>query len=217
MKRREKSRAVKVAITGAVASFALVAALSSSSAAAKAGTNCPTFQVLHNDRIGKAILPAGTYNVRPGHRSNLSCLRTSALFTRFLEDYDGVLPHHWRVVPIRSGRVKFTKGNGRSFRVIHTSASTGEGSSPLGSLCPGSFHVLHDDHIGPLDFPRGYYQFYIPRRSVITCTQASKKFAHFLDIPSGKLPNGWGLRSQRAVFFRKNDPRRKRFRVDPGT
>jgi hypothetical protein len=51
---------------------------------------------------------------------------------------------------------------------------------------------------------------------VVSCASAAKLFARFLDLPNGILPNGWGLKNQRAIFFRFNAPHRERFRVDPG-
>jgi hypothetical protein len=59
---------------------------------------CPNFRVLHDDRIGPAVLPAGSYAVEPAAGSGLTCADASRLFTRFLEDWDGVLPRPWWVV-----------------------------------------------------------------------------------------------------------------------
>jgi hypothetical protein len=209
------SRAIAGAVlAGALAALAL--AMPRADAATAARGSCPTFRVLHNDRIGRAILPAGTYNVRLVRGSKLTCAKASALFTRFLEDYDGVLPHRWRVVPKGRGKARFLRPGNRGFAVARTGRD-GHHHSRLGHLCPGKFHVLHGDRIGPLFFRAGYYQIYIPRRSIIPCKRASAKFAAFLDIPSGRLPNGWKIRRERAVFFRRANPRLKRFRVDPGT
>ena len=66
-------------------------------------------------------------------------------------------------------------------------------------------------------FPAGYYQIYIPRHSALPCPKASSLFARFLEEPSGVLPGKWQMKSKRAVFFRKNQPKKRRFRVDPGT
>jgi hypothetical protein len=202
-----------VALLGALA---LVLALSRSTAGA-AGTQCPTLQVLHNDRIGPALLPAGTYNVKLTRGSSLSCSRASRLFARFLEDYDGVLPGGWRVIPKGRGDARFVKPGERGFAVSRRSGGGGGGNSRLGHLCPGTFRVLHNDRIGPLSFPAGIYQIYIPRHSALSCPKASSLFASFLDDPPGVLPGKWQMKSRRAVFFKKNQPRTRRFRVDPGT
>jgi hypothetical protein len=205
-----------LALAGALAVLVLALALPRANAGA-ARPQCPTFRVLHNDRIGPAILPAGTYNVKLIRGSKLTCAKASALFTRFLEDYDGVLPHHWRVVAKGRGKARFLRPGNRGFAVSRSGGGGGGGHSRLGHLCPGKFHVLHHDRIGPLSFRPGFYQIYIPRHSILPCKRASDKFAHFLNIPSGRLPNGWKLKRQRAVFFRRAHPRLKRFRVDPGT
>jgi len=73
--------------------FAAAFALPQSAGAA----GCPNFHVLHDDRIGPAVFPAGSYAVEPAAGSGLTCADASRLFTRFLEDWDGVLPRPWRV------------------------------------------------------------------------------------------------------------------------
>jgi hypothetical protein len=204
-----------IALLGALAAaFALTLALSREEAEA-AGTNCPTFQVLHNDRIGRAILPAGTYSVHLTRGSKLSCAKASSLFARFLQDFDGHIAP-WRVVPKGTGKARFLKPGNRGFSVARTGRRHHH-NSRLGHLCPGTFHVLHNDRIGPLFFHAGIYQIYIPNHSVLPCKTASNLFARFLNHPSGVLPREWQMKSNRAVFFKKNQPKRRRFRVDPGT
>jgi len=211
-------KATFVALFGVLAALTLAVALPRAEAGAAAPAPCPTFRVLHNDRIGKVILPAGTYNVKIAQGSGLSCAKASALFTRFLEDYDGILSHQWHARQKGASKAAFIRKGKRRFSVIRASAGVGGGQGgSLGSLCPGKFHVLHNDHIGPLSFPAGFYQLYIPRHSVISCPRANALFTKFLALPSGRLPHGWRLKSQRAVFFRAGSPAHKRFRVDPGT
>ncbi len=197
------------------AALALTLALSREDAAA-AGTPCPTFRVLHNDRIGSAVFPAGTYNVHLTKGSKLTCAKSSQLFARFLEDYDGNIAP-WRVVPKGSGKARFVRPGNKGFAVARSGGGGGGGNTRLGHLCPGTFLVLHNDRIGPLSFPAGNYQIYIPKHSSLPCKNASSLFARFLAFPSGVLPGKWQMKSNRAVFFRKNQPKLRRFRVDPGT
>jgi hypothetical protein len=209
-------KATLVAIAAAVALLAL--SLPGAHAAAGASATCPSFRVLHNDRIGPALLPAGNYTITVAPSSGLSCAAASTLFTRFLEDYDGVLPRPWKVVAQGSGKAKFTQGGQPGFSVSLGSSGGGGGRNPkLGALCPGNFRVLHNDSIGPLSFPKGSYNLYIPRGSVLNCPRASNLFRQFLNFPNGKLPSGWAVKSQIAVFYRSANPRRRAFRVDPST
>jgi hypothetical protein len=213
---RISGRVKVIALLGALAAaLALTLALSRDEAAA-AGANCPTFRVLHNDRIGRAVLPAGRYNVHLTRGSKLSCAKASSLFARFLQDFDGNIAP-WRVVPKGAGKARFVKPGNRGFAVARSGGGGGGHNRRLGHLCPGTFHVLHNDRIGPLFFPAGIYQIYIPNHSLVPCKGASKHFAHFLAFPSGVLPGNWQMKSNRAVFFLKHRPAKRRFRVDPGT
>ena len=205
-------------------SAALVASAPAAGAApqtgAAAGTPCAaTFRVLHNDRIGPALLPKGTYVITL--RSSLvSCPNASSLFTQFLSDYDGKLQKPWAVTAQGKGRALFTSGGLPGFSVaLSQGPAPGPmpGPSPLGQVCPGNFQVQHDDRIGTVQFPRGAYELVITPGSIITCAQASKLFARFLALPSGKLPKNWAIKSATAVFHKPGSPhpKRKRFRVDP--
>jgi len=214
-------KATWVAIAAAAAVLALTLGLQRAQAGAGASATCPSFQVLHNDRVGTAVLPAGRYTIKVAASSGLSCAASSKLFTRFLEDYDGILPRPWKVVPQGSGKARFTQSGKPGFSVSLGSGGGGGGggggSKSLGALCPGNFNVLHNDSIGPLSFPKGSYNLYIPRGSAISCKQANSLFARFLAFPSGNLPKGWRVRKQIAVFFRPANPRGRAFRVDPST
>src|SRR5919108_234012 len=83
---------------------------------ARGQRRCPgTFRVLHRDRIGWLMLPAGPYIVtllsnRP------SCRSASRLFRQFLNDPDGRLPRPWVLNP-KSGTFTRGKGSKRGFRV----------------------------------------------------------------------------------------------------
>jgi hypothetical protein len=56
-----------------------------------AATNCPGigFTVLHNDRSGGVVLPAGSYKVSS---ASFSCKAASSYFTTFLNKYQGTIP-----------------------------------------------------------------------------------------------------------------------------
>jgi hypothetical protein len=77
-------------------------------------TRCPTFRVLHNDRIGRLILPRGTYNVWV--RGRLSCSQSTVLFDQFLDDPSGDLPSPW-VVNARTASFSRGPGSSTGFRV----------------------------------------------------------------------------------------------------
>lgn len=203
--------------------FALLALAVGASAApaltpAITPVSCPAFAVLHNDRIGPATLPAGEYMITVAPTAKLSCATASKLFTRFLEDYDGVLPTPWRVVAGGPGKASFTQGGQAGFSVARSGGGGGEeeGSS-LGRLCRGTFTVNSNAVVGPLTFRRGSYLLYIPPGSGISCNRASVLFTRFLGFGSGQLPFPWRLRNQTATFFKPEHPVRSSFRVEPAT
>ena len=86
---------------------------------------CPgTFQVLHNDTIGTLSLKAGAYTITVQNPSVLSCATASSLLTRFLEDFDGVLPGSW-VYDVATGA--FVGSGGRAFTIAFTGGGGGGG------------------------------------------------------------------------------------------
>ena len=190
----------------------LVANLGPSPAAG--ATSCPSFRVLHNDRIGPASLPAGNYDVVVAPSSGLSCASASKLFTRFLEDYDGILPRPWKVVSQGAGKASFTQAGKPGFSVMHTSGGGG-GNTPLGALCKGTFTVNTGAKVGPLTFPKGRYLLYIPPQSAISCRRSSVLFTKFLATPNSRLPAPWLVRAQTATFYKPSNPTRSAFRVEP--
>jgi hypothetical protein len=202
----------------AAAAAALAAALLAFAVggAARAGAaSCPSFKVLHNDRIGAASLPAGTYSVAP-EDVGLSCAATSQLFARFLADFDGNLPAPWKVVPQGSGKASFTRANQAGFSVARTGGSEEGGSNPLiGSLCPNTFTVNANAPVATLVFPRGRYLLYQPAGTGISCNRAAVLFTRFLSQPGGQLPFPWKLRNQTATFYKSSNPTRSAFRVEP--
>jgi hypothetical protein len=205
-------RGRRIVASFAVALLAALAASVLSAAAPASAATCPTFRVLHNDRIGAASLPAGNYSVsaEPG----LGCQAASRLFTRFLTDWDGVLPKPWRVVPNGGGKASFTRGDLPGFSVARVEGASDGGNPALGKLCTGTFTVNATSRVGSLVFPKGQYLVYLPARSGITCRRASVLFTRFL-AAGGDLPQPWQLQSQTATFFKPTHPQRSAFRIEP--
>lgn len=172
----------------AAALLALIVALPAGAAPrAHAAVTCPGFfTVLHNDRIGATSFPAGPYTVTT---TGLGCSSASALFARFLDDFDGVLPGGWT---LKGGRT-FTNGK-RSFTVTPVTPT------PNSRTCPGTFQVLGDDRIGSLALRRGAYKITLLSTTGLTCTQAAQRFAQFLDSEPGVLPAPWKLDAATATF-----------------
>jgi hypothetical protein len=179
--------------------FATPAAASGSPAPARAAATCgPTFQVLHNDRIGRVQLPAGTYRVTV---NGLSCAAASDLFTQFLEDWDGVLPRPWRYSTPGPGRATFRRGSGGpSFSVSRIGGGGGGGGNDLS--CPTAYTLLHADRIGALTLKKGRYRIWLLARGRLGCSLAAALFTQFLEDFDGKLPGGWVLLPESATFVR---------------
>lgn len=210
---KRASGAVLLALAG-LGAF-LVLALGSSSAAA---AGCPSFRVLHNDRIGPASFPAGPYTLTPAAGSGITCPEASKLFARFLEDYDGVLPGNWRVVAEGSGRASFNRGARLGFSVARTGGGGGGGGGnnpALGKLCSGTFTVNTSTSVGALFFRKGPYLIYLPNGSNMPCRRAFGLFTRFLGQPGGRLPFPWRLKNQIATFYKPEHPVRSAFRVEP--
>lgn len=205
--------------------LALAAALSLvaiGGAASASAAVCPSFKVLHNDRIGAVSLPAGSYEVTTDEfqgSSGISCQEASRLFARFLQDWDGNLPNGWLARAEGSGKASFDRKSipesPVGFSVRRTGGSEGGGgNSELGRLCPSAFTVNAGANVGPLFFAKGQYLLYIPSRSGITCRRASVLFTRFLGSPDGMLPDPWQVKSQTATFFKPAHPLRSAFRVE---
>lgn len=183
-------------------------------------TTCPGFKVLHNDRIGAATFPAGTYTVTV-QDSTLDCKSSAALFARFLEDWDGNLPKPWVVSNEGPGKSSFlravTGGTLPGFAVELTQKTGTEegGTSPtLGKLCPGTFTVNSTTVVGSLRFTKGAFLIYLPAGSGITCNRASVLFTRFLGA-GGPLPAPWRVINQTATFYKPSNPKRSAFRIEP--
>jgi hypothetical protein len=176
--------------------------------------DCPSFRVLHDDRIGAAVLPAGSYEVTVS--GGLSCPASSKLFARFLSDWDGNLPKPWRLKAEGSGKVTFTGGSlSFSVRRVGGGGGGGGGNTEIGKLCPGTFTVNAGSDVGPLFFAKGGYLIYIPAKSAISCRRASVLFTRFLGAPGGTLPLPWRVKTQTATFYKPAHPLRSAFRIEP--
>lgn len=206
---RASRRRLSVALAAGLVAVLAILSLGGGTAAA---AGCPAFRVLHDDRIGAAVLPAGSYEVTVS--DGLSCAASSRLFARFLSDWDGNLPKPWRLKAEGSGKATFTGGS-LSFSVRLTSGGGGGGNNPaIGKLCPGTFTVNAGSDVGPLFFAKGDYLVYIPAKSAITCRRASVLFTRFLAAPGGTLPYPWRVANQTATFFKSVHPLRSAFRIE---
>jgi len=177
-----------------------------------AAATCPGFRVLHNDRIGPASLPAGTYTITTA--ATISCSEASQLFARFLQDWDGNLPRPWRVVARGSGRAEFRRGAAFGFSVARQGGGGGGGNPSLGMLCASPYTVNAGRTVGPLYFARGTYRIYLPTGSGITCRRAAVLFTRFLSQRGGRLPFPWQVRVQTGTFYKPENPVRSAFRVE---
>jgi hypothetical protein len=186
---------------------ALLVAMASPSQAAAARVQCAgTFRVLHDDRIGRLALPRGNYRITILASGRPTCAQAAALFTRFLEDFDGKLPGAWRV---GAANTTFLRAPGVGFHVARGGGGGGEeeteggGGGSHGALfCPAPFRVLHNDRIGPLRLPKGDYRIVLLQRRGLACAQASQLFARFLEDFNGVLPAPWVLEPQTGSFRR---------------
>lgn len=167
-------------------------------------SDCPSFQVLHDDRIGALKLDAGAYQITISTTSTLACAAAADWFRQFLQDYDGNLPSGWKV---NASNASFSRTSpSQSFSVKRTGASAPVGGSSVqpvsGDVCPATFQVLHDDRIGDLDVPAGKYILTLVSTGRLTCDQAATNLAQFLQDYDGVLPRPWFLDDQTATFLR---------------
>jgi hypothetical protein len=174
----------------ALALLAVPLALPGAASAATArAAACPTFTVLHNDRIGGLVLPAGGYTLTP---RGLSCAQAATNFANFLNYPSGLLPSPWTV-----NAAARTFSNGRvSFRVSRGGTPPTPPTPPTGR-CSSTFSVLHNDRIGSLSLPKGAY--YLNVRN-LSCSQAASLFADFLEDWDGILPAPWRVIASQRRF-----------------
>ena len=201
-------------LTLVAATMALAVAWSAPERADAARVTCAgTFRVLHNDHIGRLVLPRGNYRITILASGRPTCAHASTLFTRFLEDWDGKLPGGWKV-GVRNK--VFYRAPGVGFHVARVGRNSGGGTGggegeesggrghhpANGRFCRNTFRVLHNDRIGPLQLRKGNYWIVLLRQRGLSCGQASRLFTRFLEDFDGKLPPPWVLEPQTASFLR---------------
>ena len=192
---------VGIALSAVLVCGALVVGAATTATAGPA--TCPPFTVLHNDKIGAISFPAGPYNVTD--LKGVSCSQSSTLFAQFLQDWDGHLPGGWALKQVGNARVFYSKG-GQGFTATPTKSPTpapGPTPSPSSLTCPGSFQVLHNDHVGAMSLPAGNYRINrLTSSQKLTCPQASTWFAYFLNHDyAGTLPAPWTMNPAAKTFY----------------
>jgi hypothetical protein len=195
-------------IAGVLAALALAVAPTMASAQVPAA--CPaTFTVLHNDSIGAFSVPAGHYQLTA---TGISCHAASDRFRQFLEDFDGRLPRPWR---LDAASATFS-GGGASFSIARVTTPSGGGGGrhpATGTHCPSTFQVLHDDHIGSFEVPAGPYTVTLLSVGPLSCAQATRLLAGFLQDFDGRLQSPWVLDQATGTFLRGSAS--VGFRIDP--
>jgi hypothetical protein len=198
---RIPARAAVCAVLAAVAMGLAVPSVAS--AQVSAARVCPfTFDVLHDDHIGRLSLPRGAYRITVS--GPLSCAGASDLFRQFLEDFDGRLPRPW-VLNVATATFRRGSGSATSFSVrrVGNPGGGGGGRHPAtGVDCPASFRVLHNDRVGPLRLRRGNYWITLLSVGRLSCARASRDFGLFLRDFDGRLPRPWTLDPETGTFQR---------------
>lgn len=188
---------LRTSILGLVTAALIVVAVPAAASAAPPATaaaTCPgTFQVLHNDRIGTLKLSAGPYTITTS--GGITCSQASSLFTRFLQDWDGILPGGWKVKG--SGFVR-----GSTSFTVKPAKTPPTPPPPNGQTCPGQFTLRNNDKIGALSLPKGNYVIQLLKKGgTLSCDAADVQFSVFLTKNyKTPLPAPWKLDAATATF-----------------
>ena len=187
----------RIAAIATLASLLLIAA-PAGAAPAGAAPCSGTFQVLNSDRIGSLKLPAGPYVITPA--GGVGCQQAAVLFSRFLQDWDGILPNGWKVSG--SGFVK--QGSAAAFTVKRASAPPPvPPAGASGPICPGAFTLTVSQRIASLSLRAGNYAIQLLSTSTaLTCAAASRQLSVFLEEEGAPLPSPWTLETKTSTFTR---------------
>jgi hypothetical protein len=79
-------------------------------------------------------------------------------------------------------------------------ALAGPASAQTPAVCPSTFAVLHDDHIGAFALPQGNYAITVLDPSRLSCAEAADRLRQFLQDFDGVLPSPWQLAPATATF-----------------
>ena len=170
-------------------------------------TTCgSTFSVLHNDRIGLAEAPGRAVRhhgiVNP---NRITCARASHLFSRFLQDFNGVLPEAL-VAQRRESALRGATSRASASRLLQQlrrrrwrrrRSAPGRATR---TKCP-TFQVLNDDLIDGQRFRKGTYQMTALGRSVL---HDGIKPAHAASWRTTRTtsPGFWRLDPRTGTFLR---------------
>jgi hypothetical protein len=185
-------------LVGSLVACAAFAATLTSSAHAGA-TSCPgTFQVVNNDRIGSLKLPAGPYVITT--TEGVGCQQAAALFNRFLQDWDGVLPNRWKV---SEGGFR-QQGSSAAFTVNAASSPPLPAPEGFGQICPGAYTLTTAAKIGSLTLKSGNYAVQLLSNSpALTCPAAYRQLSVYLaGTPGASVSPPWTLDAATATFSR---------------
>ena len=173
------------------------------------GARCPgTFQVLHDDRIGALVVPAGSYTVTLTSVGSLSCAQAMNRFAAFLRDFDGRLPRPWVLQPQTATFLE--AGTTAGFRVEPASRRRrrppAAGSTPAAGSARARSRCCTTTGSARLRLPAGRYRITLAAAGRPSCALSARYLARFLRRPSGRLPSPWRV-----------DPATGTFTQGPGT
>jgi hypothetical protein len=80
-------------------------------------------------------------------------------------------------------------------------APPAEARAQAAAKCP-LFHVLHNDRVGDLRLPQGWYRIKPFNPDKLSCAKAASLFAQFLQDFDGNLPGRWRVRVKKSAFQR---------------
>ncbi len=185
-----RSYSKRVAVTARALGAASGGCWRWSAAAPASAASCPSFRVLHDDRIGAAVLPAGNYEVTV--EPDLGAGSAPRLAVR-------PLPRGLRRGPAETldvtaegtGKASFTRGGlaGSRSPQQRRRRRRRRSNPALGKLCPAPFTVNAGPASAPCSSPRASTSSTSRPASGITCRRGSVLFTRFLAAPGGTLPS----------------------------